>query len=73
MKSGRHDVRVSKSVTTGFVFDSKAFATVHASPISVGSFEENDGATNSQLCRGEFNAMRTVESPTAGVALGASA
>lgn len=60
-------------MTTGFVFDSRAFATVHASPINVAAFEEEAGATNSQLVRGELNAITTVEQPTAGVALGASA
>ena len=65
------NVRVGKSVTTGFVFDSSAFATVHASPIDVAAFEENAGATNSQLARGEFNAITTVEQVAAGAALGA--
>jgi hypothetical protein len=65
------DVRVGKSVTTGFVFDSKAFATVHAGPVDIAAFEENAGATNSQLVRGEFNAITTVEQVGAGAALGA--
>ena len=65
------NVRIGKSVTTGFVFDSRAFATVHASPISVASFEENAGASNSQLAEASSTGSRPSSRPTAGVALGA--
>jgi hypothetical protein len=66
-------IRVGKSVTTGFVFDRSAFATVHASPAEIAAFEENDGATNSQLLRGELSAISTVDQADAGAALGAAA
>jgi hypothetical protein len=66
------DIRIGKSVTTGFVFDRSAFATVHASPLEVAAFEENDGATNSHLIRAEMNAITTVDQLAAGAALGAA-
>jgi hypothetical protein len=63
-------VRVGKSVTTGFVFSSSDFATLHASPIEIASFEENDGGTNSQLVRAELNSIATVDQVDAAAALG---
>lgn len=65
-------VRVGKSVTTGFVFSSGDFATLHASPIEVAAFEENDGGTNSQLVRAELNSIVTVDQVDAAAALGAA-
>jgi hypothetical protein len=67
----RLNVRVGKSVTTGFVFDSRSFGTVYASGVDIAAFEENAGATNTQLARGEFHAITTVEQVGAGAALGA--
>lgn len=43
-------IRIGKSVTTGFVFDRFAFATVHASPISVAAFEENERYDQHAAC-----------------------
>jgi hypothetical protein len=53
--------RISKSVLLAIVFDSKAFATLHAGPVEFASFEENDGASNSQLFRAELNAVAVVD------------
>ena len=66
------NVRVGKSVTTGFAFDRGAFATVHAKPAEIAAFEENDGASNSQLFRAEMDAMTTVDQAGAAAALGAA-
>ena len=46
---------------------------MHASPVELASFEENDGATNSQLVRAELNAITTVDQVDAAAALGAAA
>ena len=53
--------RISKSILLALVFDSSAFATLHAGPIEFAAFEENDGASNSMLYRGELNAVVTVD------------
>jgi hypothetical protein len=53
--------RISKSVLLAIVFDSRAFATLHASPVELAAFEENDGATNSMLLRAELNAVAVVD------------
>jgi hypothetical protein len=67
-------VRVGKSVAgAGFVFDSRSFATVHAGPVEIAAFDENDGATNSVLLRAELNAATTVDQEDAGAAIGPEA
>ncbi len=65
------NVRIGKHVTTGFVFDSTAFATVHASPIELQAFEENAGKSNTTLLRAELNAETTIDQASAAAALGA--
>ena len=61
--------RVSKALSLGIVFDSRAFATLHAGPLEFASFEENDGATNSMLFRAELNAVAVVDREAAGCEL----
>jgi hypothetical protein len=58
--------RISKALILAIVFDSRAFASLHAGPIEFASFEENDGATNSQLFRAELNAVAVVDRAAAG-------
>ena len=58
--------RISKARTLSIVFDSSAFASLHAGPVEFASFEENDGATNSQLYRAELNAVCVVNREDAG-------
>jgi hypothetical protein len=66
------NVRVSKSITTSLVLDASAFATLHAGPVELTSFEENFGGTNSVLVRGELNAQASIDQASAAVALGAA-
>jgi hypothetical protein len=40
--------RISKALALAIVFDSRAFASLHAGPVEFSSHEENSGKTNSQ-------------------------
>ena len=53
--------RISKALALGIVFDSRAFASLHAGPIEFSSHEENSGKTNSQLFRAELNAVAVID------------
>jgi hypothetical protein len=55
------NVRISKSLAVPVVYDSSAFATLYLGPTEFQSFEENFGQTNSQLYRGEVNAVAVVD------------
>jgi HK97 family phage prohead protease len=59
--------RVSKSIGQPVVLDSAAFGKVYASPVSLASFEENAGLTNTSLVRFEGNAVLGIERLTAAV------
>ena len=59
--------RISKAfLSLAVVFDSRAFASLHAGPVKFSSHEENDGASNSQLFRAELNAVAVVDREDAG-------
>lgn len=55
------NVRMSKSAPAPIVADSSAFGRLYASPISLRTFEENDGRTNTSLVRMEGHAVFGVE------------
>jgi HK97 family phage prohead protease len=59
--------RVSKSIGQPVVLDSVAFGKVYASPVSLASFEEAAGLTNTSLVRFEGNAVLGIERLTAAV------
>ena len=60
-------VRVSKNIANPTVVDSNAFGKLYASPVSLASFEENAGKTNTSLVRFEGNAAFGIERLTAAV------
>jgi hypothetical protein len=61
--------RIRSALSLGIVFDSRAFATLHAKPAQFSAFEENDGATNSRLFRAELDAVAVVDREDAGCEL----
>ena len=61
------NVRVSKNIGNPVVLDSTAFGKVYASPVSLASFEENAGLSNTSLVRLEGNAVLGIERLTAAV------
>lgn len=61
------NVRVSKNIGQAVVLDSRAFGKVYASPVSLASFEENAGLSNTSLVRLEGNAVLGIERLTAAV------
>jgi uncharacterized protein len=65
-------VRVSKTIPAPAVVDSQAFGKLYASPISLASFEENAGKTNTTLVRMEGNAAFGTERQNAAVRIAAS-
>jgi uncharacterized protein len=65
-------VRVSKTVPAAAVVDSQAFGRLYASPISLASFEENAGSTNTTLVRMEGHAAFGTERQNAAVRIAAS-
>ena len=64
--------RISKALALAVVFDSRAFASLHAGPLEFSSHEENAGKTNSQLFRAELNAVAVVDREAAGCEVWAS-
>jgi phage head maturation protease len=64
--------RVSKSAASPVVLDSQAFGRLHPSPVSLRTFEENDGATNTSLVRMELHALFAVQRASAAVRIAAS-
>lgn len=65
-------VRVSKTVAAPAVVDSTALGRLYVSPVSLASFEENAGRTNSTLVRMEMNGVFGVERQNAAVRIAAS-
>jgi len=61
------NVRVSKNIGQLVVVDSRAFGKLWAGPVSLASFEENAGKTNTSLVRFEGNAVFGIERLTAAV------
>jgi uncharacterized protein len=64
--------RISKTIPAAAVVDSKALGKLYAGPVSLASFEENAGKTNSSLVRFEGNAVFGVERQNAAVRIAAS-
>ncbi len=65
-------VRVSKTVAAPAVVDSTALGQLYVSPISLASFEENAGRTNTTLVRMEGNGVFGVERQNAAVRIAAA-
>ncbi|MEJ7567426.1 MAG: HK97 family phage prohead protease [Gaiellaceae bacterium] len=65
-------VRVSKTVAAPAVVDSTALGRLYISPISLASFEENAGRTNTTLVRMEGNGVFGVERQAAAVRIAAA-
>ena len=66
------NVRVSKTVAAPIVVDASAFGKLYASPVSLATFEENAGKTNSSLVRMELHAVFGVERQDAAIRIAAS-
>ena len=66
------DVRVSKTIPAAAVVDSQAFGRLYASPISLASFEENAGKTNTTLVRMEGHAAFGTERQAAAIRIAAA-
>ena len=64
--------RVSKGAAAPIVMDSRAFGRLYSSRVSLSRFEENDGATNTQLVRLECHAAVGVERQGAAIRVAAS-
>lgn len=65
-------VRVSKTVAAPVVVDASAYGRLYVSPISLATFEENAGKTNTSLVRLEGNAVFGVERQTAAIRIAGS-
>ncbi|MEJ7568414.1 MAG: HK97 family phage prohead protease [Gaiellaceae bacterium] len=65
-------VRVSKTIAAPAVVDSSALGRLYVSPISLASFEENAGRTNTTLVRMEGNGVFGVERQNAAVRIAAA-
>jgi hypothetical protein len=65
-------VRVSKTIPAPAVVDSQAFGKLYASPISLASFEENAGKTNTTLVRMEGHAAFGTERQAAAIRIAAA-
>lgn len=65
-------VRVSKTVAAPVVVDASAYGRLYVSPISLATFEENAGKTNTSLVRLEGHAAFGVERQTAAIRIAAS-
>ncbi len=65
-------VRVSKTVAAPAVVDSSALGRLYMSPISLASFEENAGRTNTTLIRMEGHGVFGVERQNAAVRIAAA-
>jgi hypothetical protein len=66
------NVRVSKTIAASAVVDASAFGKLYASPVSLATFEENAGSTNSSLVRMELHAVFGVERQNAAIRIAAS-
>lgn len=66
------NVRVSKDAPEPIVADASAFGRLYASPVSLATFEENSGATNTSLMRMEGHASFGVERVDAAVRIAAA-
>jgi Escherichia/Staphylococcus phage prohead protease len=66
------NVRVSKTIPAAAVVDANAFGKMYASPVSLATFEENAGKTNSSLVRMELHAVFGTERQSAAVRIAAS-
>jgi hypothetical protein len=66
------NVRVSKTIPAPAVTDAQAFGKMYTSPVSLATFEENAGKTNSSLVRMELHAAFGVERLEAAVRIAAS-
>ena len=64
--------RISKTIPAAAVVDSQALGKLFAGPVSLATFEENAGKTNSSLVRFEGNAVFGVERQNAAVRIAAS-
>lgn len=60
-------MRVSKNIANPTAVDSQAYGKLYTSPVSLASFEENAGKTNSSLVRFEGSAAFGIERLTAAV------
>ena len=65
-------VRVSKSAAAPFVADSSSFGRLYASPLSLATFEENSGSTNTSTMRLEGSAQFGVERADAAIRIAAA-
>jgi hypothetical protein len=66
------NVRISKTIAAPVVVDAQAFGRLYASPISLATFEMNDGSTNTSLLRPEGHAAFGVERQTAAIRIAAA-
>ncbi len=66
------NVRVSKTIPAAAVVDADAFGKLYLGPISLASFEENAGSTNTTLVRMEGHAAFGTERVTAAVRIAAA-
>jgi hypothetical protein len=66
------NVRISKTIPAPAVVDSAAFGKMYASPVSLQTFEENDGSTNTSLVRLELHAAFGTERQDAAVRIAAA-
>lgn len=64
--------RISKGAAAPIVLDSMAFGRLYPSPVSLRTFEENDGATNTSLIRLELHALVNAERLNAAVRIAAA-
>jgi hypothetical protein len=66
------NVRVSKTIPAPAVCDASAFGRMYASPVSLATFEENAGKTNTSLIRMELHAVFGTERQDAAIRIAAS-
>ena len=66
------NIRISKTIAAPAVVDSQAFGRLYVSPISLASFEENAGRTNTTLVRMEGHAAFGTERQNAAVRIAAA-
>jgi hypothetical protein len=66
------NVRISKTIPAPAVVDAAAFGKMYASPVSLQTFEENDGSTNTSLVRLELHAAFGTERQDAAVRIAAA-
>ncbi len=66
------NVRISKTIPATAVVDSRALGKLYVGPVSLSTFEESAGSTNSSLVRFEGNGVFGVERQNAAVRIAAS-